>query len=98
MRERLFLAAAGVLGSAAVLFARDANAADGESANTFTSLLVNVVPWIVVFVFIWFFVFKALRRAQPHQERLIQHMEKIEQQYDRIIQLLEKLVDRQPRD
>jgi hypothetical protein len=95
MRENLFLVVTGVIGPTAALFAGDAGAADGDGTNTITSIVVALVPWVLVILFIWFFVFKQLRGAQGHQERLIKHMERVEQQYDRIIQLLERLVDRQ---
>ena len=98
MRKNLFCVVAGVLGTAVAVFAGEAITEDGEGGRTIGSILIELAPWVVVFLFIWFFVFRALRRAQPHQERLMLHMERVEQKYDRIIQLLERLVERQTRD
>ncbi len=93
MRRFLLLAAA-VMWPATRIMAQGGGAGDPDEPGPFFNFLVNVVPWIVVFAIIWFFVFRILRGAQPHQQRLIQHMERVEQQYDRIIELLEKLVEK----
>ena len=98
MRKKLFYVAAGVLGIAATVLAGEASATDEEGRRTIGAILIELVPWIIVFLIIWFFVFRALRRPQPVNERLMLHMERVEQKYDRIIQLLERLVDRQVRD
>ena len=98
MRENLLYLAAGVLGMGAVALAQETDTANGGNANIFMSCLINIIPWILVIVFIWLFVFKGLKGTQAHQERLMLHMERIEQKYDRIIQLLERLVDEQRRD
>ena len=95
MRKNMFYLVAGVLGVVAAVFAGEADAADEESGRTISSILLGLLPWIVVFVFIWLFV---LRSPRTQQQRLMLHMERVEQKYDRIIQLLEKLVDRQARD
>lgn len=98
MRTRHLFVAAGVLGVAAVVFAGELNAVDEKSRRTIASILIELVPWIIVFLVIWFFVFRALRRPQPVNERLMLHMDRLEEKYDRIIQLLERLVDGQARD
>ncbi len=99
MRRNVVYAVSGVLGTAAALLAGEGRTDGGQSEGTITTLLINILPWIVVFVFIWFGVLRALRKqTQPHQQRLMLHMDRIEQKYDRIIDLLERLVDRQARD
>lgn len=94
MRKNLVHVAAGVLGMAVTVLAGEANAADEEGRRTIGAILIDLVPWIIVFLVIWFFVFRALRRPQPVNERLMLHMDRLEQKYDRVIQLLERLVDR----
>ena len=98
MRKNLVYVAAGLLGMAVTVLAGETNAADEEGRRTIGSILIELVPWIIVFLVIWFFVFRALRRPQPVNERLMLHMDRLEQKYDRIIALLERLVERQAGD
>jgi preprotein translocase subunit YajC len=39
------------------------------SANLLVNVLLPLVPWFLIFAFIWFFVFRQLRRAQPGEPK-----------------------------
>lgn len=98
MRKNLVCVAAGVLGMAVTVLAGEANGDDGQSESTIFSIVMALIPWIIVFLFIWLVVFRGYKRTQSHQERLTLHMDRVEQKYDRIIALLERLVERQAGD
>ena len=40
-----------------------------NNSNLLVSLLLPLVPWFLIFAFIWFFVFRQLRRAQPGEPK-----------------------------
>jgi len=98
MRRNLFCVVAGVLGMAVTVLAGEANGDDGQSESTILSIVMALIPWIIVFLFIWLVVFRGYKRTQSHQERLTLHMDRVEQKYDRMIALLERLVERQAGD
>ncbi|GMU22598.1 MAG: hypothetical protein AMXMBFR13_26830 [Phycisphaerae bacterium] len=76
-------------------------AADEQESANLVELLVSFVPWLLVFLFIWFVLFRKLRggvvdrsRLEQHIERNEEHMQRVEQQNQRIIQLLEQIASK----
>ncbi len=51
----------------------------GHEDNMLTDLLVPLVPWVLIFLFIWFFVFRQLRRKPGDALRLPQPVYLVEQ-------------------
>lgn len=83
---------------AVTVLAGEVDGDDGRSESTIFSIVMALIPWIIVFLFIWLVVFRGYRRTQSHQQRLMLHMDRVEEKYDRIIALLERLVERQAGD
>jgi hypothetical protein len=61
-------------------------------------MLVGLIPWLLIFIFIWYFVFRYLRgnirRTNEHLVRAQQHMDAVEAKLDRLIALNERSSDR----
>ena len=67
-----------------------------ESPGLFVNLLVKVFPWLVIFLVLWFFVFRMLKtkavdrtQIEENLKRSMVHMDRTERQNQRIIELLE---------
>jgi ATP-dependent Zn protease len=43
----------------------DAEVRVENNPNLFVNLVLPLVPWLLIFLFIWFFVFRQLRKASP---------------------------------
>ena len=65
-----------------------------QPSTNLTEALIALVPWLLIFVFIWFFVFRYLkgniRKTNEHILRAQQHMDAVEAKLDRLIALNER--------
>jgi hypothetical protein len=39
-----------------------------NNPNVLGNILLPVVPWLLIFLFIWFFIFRQLRRQSPQPQ------------------------------
>jgi ATP-dependent Zn protease len=46
---------------------QDAEVRVENNANPLVNLLLPLVPWLLIFLFIWYFVFRQLRNANRQQ-------------------------------
>lgn len=46
---------------------RDAQVTVDNNSSLLVNILVPLIPWLLIFGFIWFFVFRVLRRVQIQQ-------------------------------
>ena len=69
-----------------------------QPTATLMDFVVPLIPWLLIFVFIWFFVFRVTRRQSAvnagYMERARQHMDAVEAKLDRLITLNERGPDR----
>jgi flagellar biosynthesis/type III secretory pathway M-ring protein FliF/YscJ len=67
--------------------------AQADQSDHLYQLLAAVVPWLVVFATLWFFLFKVLRKrtasSAQYLEESRRHMAAVESKLDRVIELLE---------
>ena len=67
-----------------------AMAQEGETRSLGTRLLEGVLPIVVIFGVLWL----VMKKNRSYQQRVVEHMDRIEQKYDRIIELLAKLIEK----
>jgi len=69
-----------------------------QPTATLMDFVLPLIPWLLIFAFIWFFVFRILRgnlqRTNVHMDRARQHMDAVEAKLDRLIALNEQRPDR----
>ena len=69
--------------------------------NILTDILMPLLPWLLIFGFIWFFIFRkvmrqtkktieSLDRTQAHQAEVRAHQANVEAKLDRLIELTEQ--------
>jgi ATP-dependent Zn protease len=52
--------------------------------------LLPLLPWILVFLFVWFIVFRTLRGQNSHMSRAQEHWRNVEAKLDRLIEIAER--------
>ncbi len=52
--------------------------------------LLPLIPWVLVFIFVWFFVFRMLRGQNSHMRRAQEHWRAVEAKLDRLIEIAER--------
>ena len=67
--------------------------------NTLMDSLLALIPWLVLFILIWVFVFRIIRSQTKtnagYMARAKQHMDAVEAKLDRLIELSERRNDGQ---
>lgn len=53
-------------------------------------VFVPLMPWVLVFVCIWFVVYRSLKSANAHQTRAQAHWAAVEAKLGRLIELVER--------
>jgi len=65
-----------------------------QPANLLVDFIVPLVPWILIFGFLWFFVLRTQRRQSKtvleQQARTREHQAAVEAKLDRLIELAER--------
>jgi flagellar biosynthesis/type III secretory pathway M-ring protein FliF/YscJ len=59
------------------------------SINLADSIL-PLLPWVIVFIVVWFFVFRLVRRQTGQISQAVEQRRAIQEKLDRIIALLEE--------
>ncbi len=52
--------------------------------------VLPLIPWVVVFVFVWFVVLRMLRGQNAQMRRAREHWEAVEKKLDRLIDIAER--------
>ena len=64
-----------------------------QPSNDLTNIIVPLIPWIIVFAFVWFFVFRLQRRQSKANIDQIavtrRHQAAVEDKLDRLIGVIE---------
>ncbi len=91
------LVVAGVIAAVSAQTAWAASEAD-QTNGTLVDILLQFFPWLLVFLLIWYVVFRKLKDLRgnsefyrEHVQRSVAHMDRVEQQNERIIALLENI-------
>ncbi|MHC4091593.1 MAG: hypothetical protein ACYSVY_15210 [Planctomycetota bacterium] len=66
-----------------------------EEYRPIWAILISVLPWLIVFAFIWFVVWKRVSRDHRRaQERTFAYMDREEAKTDEMIELLKQINDK----
>lgn len=52
--------------------------------------LISLLPWIFVFIAVWFVVFRMVRRQNAHMARAQEHWRALEAKLDRLVEIAER--------
>lgn len=52
--------------------------------------VLPIIPWLIVFGFVWFLVLRMLRGQNAHMRRAREHWDAVERKLDRLIELAER--------
>lgn len=52
--------------------------------------LISLIPWVFVFLVVWFAVFRMVRRQNAHMARARDHWQALEAKLDRLIEIAER--------
>lgn len=78
----------------ALLFVPGAVMAQEARTRSFVGQLIEgVLPVIIIFFCLWLFLRFTMKKNRNYQQRTLEHMDRIEQQYDKIIELMGKMVE-----
>lgn len=61
-----------------------------QTTINMADVVLPLVPWVVVFVFVWFVVFRMLRGQNAQMSRAREHWEAVEKKLDRLIDIAER--------
>ena len=61
-----------------------------QTTINLADFVVPLIPWIVVFVLVWFVVLRMLRGQNSHMQRAREHWEAVENKLDRLIDIAER--------
>jgi flagellar biosynthesis/type III secretory pathway M-ring protein FliF/YscJ len=61
-----------------------------QTTTNVADFVLPLIPWIVVFIFVWFVVLRMRRGQNAHMRRAREHWEAVEKKLDRLIDIAER--------
>lgn len=61
-----------------------------QTATNIADIVLPLIPWVVVFVFVWFVLLRMFRHQNAQMRRAREHWDAVEKKLDRLIDIAER--------